>query len=145
MFDFAFFSFSHAIIYYCNQAFGVRSVLDSFPNCVHCCCWLLPNMFMIFQTIQNEWRQNVQFSGNLSFLSSKRPFTGTTKYTKSFLSMGLIMTGSYLIFVTCTTCSAGVKISRLVSKNSSNYGALVEGPFQKFLVTSSLASKKTRR
>ena len=36
MFDFAFFSFSHAIISYCNQAFGVRSVLDSFPNCVHC-------------------------------------------------------------------------------------------------------------
>ena len=30
--------------------------------------------------------------------------------------------GSYLIFVTCTTCSAGVKISRLVSKNSSNNG-----------------------
>ena len=29
---------------------------------------------------------------------------------------------TYLIFVTCTTCSAGVKISRLVSKNSSNYG-----------------------
>jgi len=29
---------------------------------------------------------------------------------------------AYLIFVTCTTCSAGVKISRLVSKNSSNYG-----------------------
>ena len=28
----------------------------------------------------------------------------------------------YLIFVTCTTCSAGVKISRLVSKNSSNNG-----------------------
>ena len=29
---------------------------------------------------------------------------------------------AYLIFVTCTTCSAGVKISRLVSKHSSNYG-----------------------
>ena len=87
-------------------------------GCMHCKVWqkyilsvvcgqVRPALYLVRIYLVNE-------------PSIVRIYLGSGKiiFTQSISSQWHACT--YLIFVTCTTCSAGVKISRPVSKNSSN-------------------------
>ena len=83
----------------------------SFQGCLHTAWSPLSCFCLLPLKQQHRYHSHFSHCGKLSVC-----------LMKYYFRIYVWESGAYLLFVTCTTCSAGVKISRLVSKNSSNNG-----------------------